>query len=84
MEISEVRALGHEKIYELAEKLGIDGTSEFSPAELEMAVLRTLADRQELTVTGVLEIMPDGYGFLRDKSCLPSRYDVYVSPFANP
>ncbi|MGB9757334.1 MAG: transcription termination factor Rho [Candidatus Bipolaricaulaceae bacterium] len=80
MEISEVRALGHEKIYELAEKLGIDGTSEFSPAELEMAVLRALADRQELTVTGVLEIMPDGYGFLRDKSCLPSRYDVYVSP----
>lgn len=80
MEISEVRALGQEKIGELAERLGIDGTSELSPAELEMAVMRALADRQELTVTGVLEIMPDGYGFLRDRSCLPSRYDVYVSP----
>lgn len=80
MEISEVRALGHERIVELAETLGIDGTSELSPAELEMTVMRALADRQELSVTGVLEIMPDGYGFLRDKSCLPSRYDVYVSP----
>ncbi len=80
MEISEVRALGNEEILALAEKLGIDGMSELSPAELEMAVLRVLADRQELMVSGVLEIMPDGYGFLRDKSCLPSRYDVYVSP----
>jgi transcription termination factor Rho len=80
MEIGEVRTLGHEGIIALAEKFGIDGTSELSPAELEMAVMRTLAERQELTVTGVLEIMSDGYGFLRDKSCLPSRYDVYVSP----
>lgn len=80
MEISEVRSLGHEELLALAEKSGLDGTSELSPAELEMAVMRALAERQELAVTGVLEIMVDGYGFLRDKSCLPSRYDVYVSP----
>jgi len=80
MEMSEVRSLGLEKLTGLAQSLGVDGTGDLSSVELELAVMRALAERQELVVEGILEIMPDGYGFLRERSCLPSRYDVYVSP----
>lgn len=80
MEMSEVRALGPEKLAGLAQTLGVNGTGDLSPVELELAAMRVLAERQELVVEGILEIMPDGYGFLRERSCLPSRYDVYVSP----
>jgi len=80
MEMSEVRSLGLEKLTELAQSLGVDGTGDLSSVEIELAVMRALAERQELVVEGILEIMPDGYGFLRERSCLPSRYDVYVSP----
>ncbi|HPD06597.1 MAG TPA: transcription termination factor Rho [Candidatus Bipolaricaulis sp.] len=78
--MSEVRSLGLEKLTGLAQSLGVDGTGDLSSVELELAVMRALAERQELVVEGILEIMPDGYGFLRERSCLPSRYDVYVSP----
>lgn len=80
MEVSEVRGLRLEKLSELAQTLGVNGSGDLSTVELELAVMRILAERQELVVEGILEIMPDGYGFLRERSCLPSRYDVYVSP----
>ncbi len=80
MEMSEVRTLGPEKLAGLAQTLEVNGTGDLSPVELELAVMRVLAERQKLVVEGILEIMPDGYGFLRERSCLPSRYDVYVSP----
>ncbi|QAA76628.1 MAG: Transcription termination factor Rho [Candidatus Bipolaricaulis sibiricus] len=80
MEMSEVRGLGLEKLTGLAQTLGVNGSGDLSSVELELAVMRVLAERQELAVEGILEIMPDGYGFLRERSCLPSRYDVYVSP----
>lgn len=80
MEMSEVRALGLEKLAGAAQTLGVNGSGDLSTAELELAVMRVLAERQDLSVEGILEIMPDGYGFLRERSCLPSRYDVYVSP----
>ncbi len=80
MEMSEVRALGVEKLTAVAQTLGVNGGGDLSSAELELAVMRVLAERQDLHVEGILEIMPDGYGFLRERSCLPSRYDVYVSP----
>jgi len=80
MEMSEVRTLGPEKLAGLAQTLEVNGTGDLSPVELELAVMRVLAERQKLVVEGILEVMPDGYGFLRERSCLPSRYDVYVSP----
>ncbi|HEC63456.1 MAG TPA: transcription termination factor Rho, partial [Candidatus Acetothermia bacterium] len=80
MEMQEVLKMDLEALQELAEELGLDGTQDLAPHELQLAVMRQLAGRQELVAEGVLEIMPDGYGFLRGKSCLPSRNDVYVSP----
>ncbi len=80
MQIAEVRALGPERLQQLAQSLGINGSGDLSPQELELATLRTLAERQELQVEGILETMEEGYGFLRERTCLPSKYDVYVSP----
>jgi len=80
MEMSEVRTLGPEKLAGLAQTYRVNGSGDLSSAELELGVMRALAERQELVVEGILEIMSDGYGFLRERSCLPSRYDVYVSP----
>ncbi|MGC9530157.1 MAG: transcription termination factor Rho [Candidatus Bipolaricaulaceae bacterium] len=80
MEIHEVLALEPDKLQELAEKLGVDGAGDLAPHELQLAAMRSLAERGELSAEGVLDVMTDGYGFLRGKSCLPSRHDVYVSP----
>ncbi len=36
-----------------------------------------------ITVKGILEVLPDGYGFIRSDNYLPGDNDVYVSPFSN-
>jgi len=72
----EVLNMDLEGLQKLAEKLGLDGAGDMTPHELQLGVMRALAEKQELTAEGVLEIMPDGYGFLRGKSCLPSRDDA--------
>ena len=45
---------------------------------------RTVADMEQLdsgqTVTGILEVMPDGFGFIRSDNYLPGDHDIYVSP----
>ena len=45
---------------------------------------RTVADMEQLdsgqTVTGILEVMADGFGFIRSDHYLPGEHDVYVSP----
>ena len=80
MEMQEVLNMDLEGLQRLAEELGLDGAGDLSPHELQLAIMRSLAEKQELVAEGVLETMPDGYGFLRGKTCLPSRHDVYVSP----
>ena len=51
--------------------------------ELMFAILKQLADRDiEITGEGVVEVLPDGFGFLRspDANYLPGPDDIYVSP----
>ncbi len=84
MELSEIRNKPIDELVELAKELGIDGSGEMGLYELQLAVVKAFAAREELYAEGVLEIVTSDnntfFGFLRDKSCLPSRYDVYVSP----
>ncbi|HAF70005.1 MAG: Transcription termination factor Rho [Acetothermia bacterium 64_32] len=80
MEMQDILNMRPEELTGLAEELGVDGAGDLAPHELQLQVMRALAEREELKAEGVLEVMPDGYGFLRGKSCLPSRSDVYVSP----
>jgi transcription termination factor Rho len=81
MDISELRSKSMKELRELAEQYGLNGLSQMKKEELVWAILDAIAQREGLSIKdGVLEILPDGYGFLRDKSCLPGKNDIYVSP----
>ncbi|MFO8034438.1 MAG: transcription termination factor Rho [Candidatus Bipolaricaulota bacterium] len=80
MQMSVVRNMTVDELQAVAKKHNMDGAGSLGHAALQLEVMRTLAEHDELSTEGVLDIMQDGYGFLREKSCLPSRFDVYVSP----
>ena len=66
-----------------AEKLGIENPSTLRKQEILFAILKKLAEKDEqITATGVLETLQDGFGFLRamESNCLPGPDDIYVSP----
>lgn len=69
------------ELYEIAKKNGLAGYSRLRKKELVFEITKALTDADELLqAQGVLEIMPDGYGFLRPFAYLPSQDDIYVSP----
>ncbi len=81
MDISELRAKSMKELREIAEQYGLNGLSQMKKEELVWAILDAITQKEGLSIKdGVLEILPDGYGFLRDKSCLPGKNDIYVSP----
>ena len=66
-----------------AEQLDIENASNLRKQDLLFAILKTLADEEvEIIASGTLEMLPDGFGFLRspDANYLPGPDDVYVSP----
>ena len=81
-----LRELKEKKISELSKlagSLNVEGKSGMSKQELIFAVLQAHSEQDEAIVgDGVLEILPDGFGFLRspDYNYLPGPDDIYVSP----
>ncbi len=72
-----------DELTELARKLDISGISGLRKQELIFRILESQAERRGLIFAeGVLEILPEGYGFLRspEYNYLPGPDDVYVSP----
>ena len=66
-----------------AEQLEIENASNLRKQDLLFAILKALADEEvEIIASGVLEILPDGFGFLRspDANYLSGPDDIYVSP----
>jgi len=81
MEVRELRALKIDELEEYGEKLGVADAKQVSRDDLMRGVMAELAKAKDLQFTdGILELHPDGYGFLRSDSCLPGKADVYVSP----
>ncbi|MDR0965988.1 MAG: transcription termination factor Rho [Myxococcales bacterium] len=81
--LSELRALTPEALCEKARALGLDRPELKRPRDLFFDVIRVFCARQiEIMGEGALEILSDGYGFLRSpRACyLPSLDDVYLSP----
>jgi transcription termination factor Rho len=71
------------ELNDLAHELKIEGASGMRKQELIFAILQARAEAQgQLFGQGVLEVLPDGYGFLRSTNYnyLPSPDDIYVSP----
>lgn len=72
-----------EELMELAESLEIDDPSNFQKHDLMFAILKCLAEKGGIIVgEGVLEILQDGYGFLRstEANYVPGPDDIYVAP----
>ena len=71
------------ELYEIARKMGIENYSSLRKQDLIFKLLQTNAEKEgNLYGAGVLEILPDGFGFLRSANCnyLPGPDDIYVSP----
>ncbi len=84
MDLNELQSLQIRELAELAQKLNIEGgVSGLNKQELTARILEAQAKKDDaLSARGVLEVMPDGYGFLRspDFNYLPGPDDIYVSP----
>lgn len=68
------------ELYKLAKEFQITNYSQMKKKELIFALLKAQAERDGLMfMEGVLDIMPEGYGFLRPINYLPSSEDIYIS-----
>jgi len=68
------------ELYALAKELELTGYSRLRKKELIAEIVRAQMEKNGLQYSsGVLEILPDGYGFLRPFHFLPSNDDIYVS-----
>ncbi|MGZ3580715.1 MAG: transcription termination factor Rho [Syntrophales bacterium] len=83
MNIEEIKRLPISELTSMAKELSVAGASGLRRQDLIFAILQTQAEKNEsITGTGVLEILPDSFGFLRavDYNYLPSPDDIYISP----
>jgi len=83
MHLSELKALPVTQLVELAMSLEIDNASRLRKQELMFAILKKKAKLgEQIFGDGVLEVLPDGFGFLRspESSYLASTDDIYLSP----
>jgi len=83
MDISELKSKKIIDLYEIAKNFNIAGYSDLRKQELIFKILEAQTQKDGLTFSkGVLEVLQDGYGFLRsaDYNYLPSPDDIYVSP----
>lgn len=81
--ISELKEKTVEELAQLAKEFGVEGARSMRKQELIFAILQAQTQRAgNIFAEGVLEILPDGFGFLRspDYSYLPGPDDIYVSP----
>ncbi len=68
------------ELLEIAKGLTIPGYQRMKKQELVYRILETQAENQGLYFgSGILELLPEGYGFLRGKSYLPGNGDIYIS-----
>jgi transcription termination factor Rho len=83
MHLSELKALHVSALIKMGEELEIDNVSRLRKQELMFAIMKKRAKAGEQVFgDGVLEVLPDGFGFLRsiDTSYMASTDDIYLSP----
>ena len=82
MNIQELKLKSSEHLISQAEKLGIENASTLRKQEILFAILKKVAEKEEITGAGVLQLLQDGFGFLRamESNYLPGPDDIYVSP----
>jgi transcription termination factor Rho len=83
MQLSELKQYHVSQLLEMAESYSIENANRMRKQELIFAILKSKAKKGEsIYGDGALEILPDGFGFLRsaDTSYLASPDDIYISP----
>jgi len=83
MNIEDIKRLPISELNNLAKEIEVPGASGMRRQDLIFAILQTQAEQNGvISGSGVLEILPDGFGFLRavDYNYLPSPDDIYISP----
>ncbi len=83
MDIAELKSKRIAELSSIAKELDISGYSDMRKQELIFRILEAQTQKDGMSFSkGVLEVLPDGYGFLRsaDYNYLPSPDDIYVSP----
>jgi transcription termination factor Rho len=83
MNIKDLKKKKINELYRIAKELNVEGASGMRKQELIFAILQAQTEKNGLIFgEGVLEILPDGFGFLRapDYNYLPGPDDIYISP----
>jgi transcription termination factor Rho len=81
LNITELETKTMQELYRLARDLTIAGYSKLRKRELIFEIMKSRTEKDGLLFAqGILDILPDGYGFLRPFQYLPSQEDIYVSP----
>ena len=80
MDIVELEQKTLPDLYEIAKGMNIPGYKQLKKHDLVFKILETQTQKNgNIFAKGILEILPEGYGFLRTGGYLPSREDIYVS-----
>ena len=80
MNIIELGNKSRDELIELAKEMGISSYTNLKKQDIIMRLLQAHTEQQgNIFCSGILEIMSEGYGFLRQSTLLPSSNDVYVS-----
>jgi transcription termination factor Rho len=83
MKLQDLKVKSPTELLSVAEEFAVENASALRKQELMFAILKQLAAREiEITGIGVVEVLQDGFGFLRspDSNYLPGPDDIYVSP----
>ncbi len=83
MKLQDLKTKSPAALLEFAEELKIENASAMRKQDMMFAILKQLAEQEvEITGGGVVEVLPDGFGFLRapESNYLPGPDDIYVSP----
>src|SRR3546814_11124237 len=83
MHLKDLKQKTPAELVAMAEELGVEGASTLRKQELMFSILQVQAENgQEIMGMGTLEVLPDGFGFLRSPAAnyLAGPDDIYVSP----
>ena len=83
LNITELKEMSIQKLTQVAKELNVPGATGMRKQELIFQILKAQTEQSGFIFSeGVLEVLPDGFGFLRapDYNYLPGPDDIYVSP----
>ena len=83
MHLKDLKKKAPAELVEMAEELGVEGASTLRKQDLMFSILKAMAeDGEEIMGSGTIEVLPDGFGFLRsaEANYLAGPDDIYLSP----